>query len=215
MIRALPLAGLLLLACQSDYEKIAQSRILSTSIATFDAGMVAVADRERVQVFLRSTGAAPVEVYGITVDDPEHWEVDPSWMAEDFDGDGAGDGLVIEGGGTETAPIYALAEVIFKPDTEGEFRSEMTIYSNDNEVTAQEEGPDGEQHSAWKVILRGIGRYPCGRVFPSFHDFGKRPPGGYFSTSATVENCGVVTLTVTAFEITGDAAYSVSTPPGW
>ena len=211
-----PAAGVLLLAlglgCQSDYDKIAQSRILSTSLATFDAGMVAVNDRERVRIFLRSTGAAPVEIYDMVVEDTAHWEVDPNWKNEDYDGDGAPDGLVIAGGSDED-PIYSLVEVIFKPDAEGEFRSELTIFSNDTEVAELETAPDGEEYSAWKVILRGIGRFPCGRVFPAFHDFGSRPPGGYFSTQGVVENCGVVTLTVTAFEIGGDAAFSVSTPP--
>lgn len=194
-------------ACKPDYDVNAQARILSTSVATVDAGMVAVNDRERVQIFLRSTGQGEVAVSGIEVDDPTHWEIDPSW--KNADGDDNAEALNLAGG-TPDDPIYGLAEIIFKPDAEDEYRTTLTIYSNDTEVT--ERDPEDESVGLWKIVLRGIGRYPCSLIYPTFHDYGPRPPGGYYSHTGYIQNCGVVTLTVTSFDVAGDATFSVATP---
>jgi MYXO-CTERM domain-containing protein len=205
--RALWLLPLTALACKQDYEVTRQAAIVSTSFATFDAGMVAVNDSKTVRIFLASTGQADAEIYDITVEDSEHWTIHPDWKDADFDGNGSKDGMMIPGG-SPTDPLYGMIEVAFKPDAEEEYRTVLTIASNDSEITEKDE----KGRSLWKVVLRGIGRYPCGRVWPTFHDFGPRPAGGYFDTSVNIENCGVVPLTVTGFDISGNReSFSVDT----
>ena len=77
----------LLVACTPDQEVHALKRELSTSLATFDAGQVAVGDRETIKIFLNSTGAGEVSVFDVYVDDEEHWQVSPNWMTDDLDDD--------------------------------------------------------------------------------------------------------------------------------
>ena len=188
-------------SCGSDYTPEQLERILSTSQVTFDAGVVAVGERETLDIYMQSSGKGEVAVFDISVDDPEHWEVVDDWR-------GSGDRLVIPGG-SEADPIPSLVQVRFKPDTEGAFRTVLTVTSDDNEVSET----DDEGHGLWRVVLRGLARNPCASVYPDFHDFGPRPAGGYFSTDVTVENCGVVILEVTAYQIEGDGVFSVQTPP--
>lgn len=187
-----------LTGCKGDQEISALSRQLSTSLATFDAGIVPVEARETLSIFLASTGAGEVRVSDVWVDDPEHWEVTGSWQLND--------GVVP--GGTPTSPGYGKVDVVFKPDTIGPFRTILTIASDDSEV--QERDDDGR--GIWRVVLRGIGRDPCGQLVPDYHDFGPRPPGGYFSTQVAVENCGNLTLTIADFDVEGSPSFSVQTP---
>ena len=198
----------LLAACAPDQQVYALKRELSTSLATFDAGQVAVGDRETIKVFLNSTGAGDVSAFDVYVDDEEHWQVSPNWKTEDLDNDDALDGQIIDGG-TPSDPSYGLVEVIFMPQAEEQYRTTLTIISNDTEVTERTEEDD---LGVWKVVLRGIGRYPCGILYPDFHDFGPRPAGGYFSSTGIIENCGVVTLTISDFDLTGSTAFSIDTP---
>ena len=196
-----PLAFLLLplaVGCQGEQDFTELSRRLSTSLATFDAGIVPVEGRETLALFLASTGSGEVELYDVYVDDPDHWEVTDSWRV---------DGGVVPSG-TPTSPGYGRVDVIFKPDDEGFFRTTLTIVSSDNEV--QEQDDDGR--GIWRVVLRGIGRDPCGQLYPASHDFGPRPAGGYFSTPLTVQNCGRLTLTIADFDIAGSGSFSVQTP---
>ncbi len=204
MRRLMPLLALLA-ACSNDYDVAAQKRIVSTDLATFDAGMVAVGDRETLQIYLTSTGQGNVTVYDVQVDDPDHWQVTSSWSTEDEDNN---DDVLSIDGGSPSSPEYGLVEVIFKPDSADEFRTVLTITSNDNEVTEQDE----EGNGLWKVVLRGIGRYPCGNIYPTFHDFGRRAAGGYFAATSTIENCGGTILTIADFEPEGSTSFSVSTP---
>ena len=202
--RRATLLGLALLAaplvggCKAEQDFTELSRRLSTSLATFDAGIVPLQGRETLAIFLASTGSGPVELYEVSVDDPEHWEVTDSWRAE---------GGVLEAG-SPTSPGYGRVDVIFKPDAEGFFRTTLTIVSSDNEVQEQNENGEG----IWRVVLRGIGRDPCGQLFPASHDFGPRPAGGYFATPLTVRNCGRLTLTIADFDIEGSGSFSVQTP---
>jgi hypothetical protein len=192
-------------ACANDYEVNAQQRILSTSYATFDASMVAVGDRETMSIYLTSTGQGAITVFDVEVDDPDHWTVTNSWALSDEDEDD--ESLAIDGG-TDASPSYGMIEVIFKPDQEGQFRTVLTVTSNDNEVTET----DDDGRGLWKVVLRGIGRYPCGNIYPTFHDFGSRAAGGYFAATTTLENCGGTILTIADFEPVGSPSFSVSTP---
>ncbi len=198
----LPTVALAISACGQDYEVNAQKRVLSTAQATFDAGMVAVNDRETLDVLLYSTGRGAVTIFDIQVEDNEHWSVSPGWQA--FDEDDDPETLVLQGGSDED-PDSALFEVVFRPGAELQYRTVLTIISNDSEVTERTEDDNG----IWKIVLRGIGRVPCGNVYPLFHDFGPRAPGGYFSRQARVENCGGVTLTVADFNPVGSTSFSV------
>ena len=189
--------------CGQDYDFAEQKRVLSTGQATFDAGMVAVNDRETLDVLLYSTGQGGVTIYDIYVEDEEHWSVSPGWQAFDEDDDPT---TLMLNGGSDQDPDTALFEVVFRPDAEGQFRTVLTIESNDNEVTERTE--DGKR-GIWKIVLRGIGRFPCGTIHPLFHDFGPKAAGGYFSKQATVENCGGVTLTIADFNPVGSTSFSV------
>jgi len=195
--------------CNPDHEILPQRREVSTELATFDAGAVAVGDRETVPIYLQSTGRGPVTIFDITTDDPEHFAVLESWKTDDLNGDGVNDGQVIPGG-EKDAPSYGLVEINFRPDAEAYFRTTLTIVSNDSEVT--EKNDDGQ--GIWKVVLRGIGRYPCAYIYPLFQDFGQRAAGGYYSLPVTVENCGAVTLTISDFDVEGSTSFYVpdSTP---
>ncbi len=202
--RALPglLAALCLplgaTACKNDSEINALSRELTTSFVTFDAGMVAVNDRDTLQIFLGSVGRGPVTVTGVEVDDPDHWQISPSWATSE-------EGTLPLEAGSEDDPDYGLLEVIFKPDAEALYRTELRILSDDTQVTERTEDGQG----IWRVVLRGIGRFPCGRIYPRFHDFGPRAPGGYFSGQSVIENCGGVTITIADYDVEGSSSYSV------
>jgi hypothetical protein len=195
--RLLPLVALALGACKNDSEINALSRELTTSFATFDAGMVAVNERETVQIFLGSVGRGPVTVSAVSVEDEEHWEVSPNWAT-------TGGELTLDGGTPEN-PDYGLLEVIFKPDAEAQFRTVLTITSNDTEVAERTD----EDLGVWKVVLRGIGRFPCARIYPTAHDYGPRAAGGYFPALSVVENCGGVTVTIADYDVEGSATFSV------
>ena len=198
---------LLLAACHNDTNIITQKRELTTEAATYDAGMVAVGDRETLRIPLMSTGQGEVEVSDISVDDLDHWSVLSTWKTYGDAADGDPETMLIPGA-VDGEAGYGFVEVTFKPDAEAQFRTTMTILSNDNEV--QEQTEDGQ--GIWKVVLRGLGRYPCARVYPVFHDFGDRPSGGYYASEGTIENCGNVTLTVVTFGVTGSKDIFVDTP---
>jgi MYXO-CTERM domain-containing protein len=184
--------------CKRDQDFTELSRRLSTSLATFDAGIVPIEGRETLALFLASTGSGDVEIFDVFVDDPEHWGITDSWRINN--------GLV--DAGSPTSPGYGRVDVIFMPDAEEFYRTTLTIVSSDNEV----QETDDEGRGIWRVVLRGIGRDPCGQLYPASHDFGPRPAGGYFSESLTVENCGQLTLTIADFDIEGSGAFSVQTP---
>ncbi len=197
-----------LMACTPDHEITAQRRELSTELATFDAGAVAVGDRETLPIYLRSTAQGPVTIFEIYTDDEDHFAVLESWQTDDDDGDGTNDSQTIPGGTTES-PSYGLVELNFRPDAEEYFRTTLTIVSNDSEVFERDE----EGRGIWRVVLRGIGRNPCANIYPLFHDFGTRAAGGYYSSEVQVENCGQVTLTISDFDVIGSTSFYVPDHP--
>lgn len=190
--------SLSLAGCKADQSFAELKRQLSTSLATFDAGIVPVNGRETLPIFLASTGSGDVTIFDVYIDDPDHWDITDSWMV---------DGGIVPGGSPDS-PGYGRVDVVFKPDAEDLFRTTLTIVSDDSEVTERDE----EGRALWRVALRGIGRNPCGQLYPTSHDFGPRPPGGYFSTTLQVENCGRLTLTIADFDITGSSSFSVQSP---
>ncbi len=208
-IALLPLLGFAVACGGNESEIIVQKRILNTSQLTFDAGMVAVNTREPLTLFLQSTGQGEVTIFDVQVDDPDHWVIYEDWATEDCDEDGVLDCQTVEGGGSEGDPRYAEPLTIaFAPDGEDEFRTVLTVISNDNEVAEQDE----EGRGIWRVVLRGIGRYPCANIYPQHFDFGPSAPGGTFYEDGFIENCGVVTLTVSSFEVIGTTSAYVDTP---
>jgi len=196
------------LGCTPDHEITIQQRQLSTEQATFDAGAVAVGERATLPIYIRSTGQGPVTILDVFTDDEEHFVVENSWMTDDWDSDGVLDAQTIAGGSQES-PSYGIIEVNFRPDEEAYFRTTLTITSNDSEITEKTE--DGD--SVWRVVLRGLGRYPCASIYPQFHDFGPRAAGGYYPSAVTVENCGQVTVTISDFDVTGSTAFYVPDHP--
>ena len=206
MARWLVLFGVLA-ACKQDYKPVAQKRILTTEQATFDAGTVAVNDRETLTVYVASTGSAPVTVFNVTLEDESdsHWVILDSWKNTTVTNDAGEvvDALQIDGG-SDSAPTYAPIEVSFRPNGEDYYHATLVIESNDTEVV--EQNPE-TGNSIWKVVLRGVGRYPCSNIYPTFHDFGKRPAGGYWDTLTNVENCGTVTLTVSTYSVDGSTSF--------
>jgi len=206
MFRLLPV-GFALSACTNETNTSALRRVLTTEQATFDAGVVAVNDRQTTTVYLESTGPAPVTVFDVHFE-----EEDPAWVLLDT---WTNDTTTLEDGseaevltmeqGSDDDPTIAPVEVSFRPSTEGDYRTTLVIESNDTEVLEQD--PDSG-HSLWKVVLRGVARYPCANVYPAFFDFGSHPAGSFWTEEATIENCGSVTLTASTFQLTGDEAFS-------
>lgn len=185
-------------------------RILTTEDYTFDAGTVAVSDRYTMTIYLASTGADDVTVWNVYLEDESdtHWVVLPTWATDTVTNEAGEDVSALKiGAGTEENPEYAPVEISFRPDAEGYFRETLIIESNDSQIV--EENPDNG-NKLWKVVLRGVARYPCANVYPTFHDFGLRPAGGYFSTTVSVENCGTVTLTAANATPTADSASGFS-----
>ncbi len=206
MFRA-ALIALLVSGCGIETGTTAQRRILTTDHATFDAGVVAVNDRETMTVYLASTGPSPVTVFDIYFEEEDtNWVLPDAWATGTVETDEGVDvpALVLEGG-SETDPTYAPVEVSFRPGYEGYFHTTLIIESNDTEVI--EQNPE-TGNSIWKVVLRGVARYPCANIYPSFHDFGQHAPGSYWSREAVIENCGTVTLTASSFQIAGDTSFS-------
>jgi Putative metal-binding motif len=192
----------------SDNSVVVQRRALQTELLTFDVGTVAVGSSETFVVYLSSVGSSDVTLYDIQVEDQaDTFVVVDDWKVNDADGDGLMDSQVVSKGSDED-PEYVRIEVDFRPQAEGYFRTTLVVASDDNEVTEHND----EGHGLWKVTLRGVGRYPCARVWPAFLDFGLGAAGGSFFGSATVQNCGAVTLTATTFALAGDPSFYVDTP---
>ena len=199
----------LLLGCGNQgYDITAFKRELGTNLATFDAGTVAVGDTESVIIYVQSTARGDVTLSGAEVDDPDHWEIVPSsWQVDDADGDGTDESQTIPGG-SKTDPMYGHLEILFHADVEGDFRTVLTLTSDDTEVTERTE----DDHGVWRVVLRVIARYPCVTMYPEVLDYGPRASDGFYSEYAYLQNCGVVTATIDGFSLKGDGSFYVDTP---
>jgi hypothetical protein len=218
-----PLLVLLLPACEDDRTFTAQDRVLD-GFSYVDAGAIAVGDRTVFTVPLFSK-AGKVRIFEIATEDvsvPEGAEgpaflVDDDAWAKDCDGDddGVADCLDLaeysDSSDDDTLPLG----VVFAPTVKGYYEALITIWSNDNTSTEQLPLPEDETQTwtVWRVQLRGLSDYACGRVFPAIIDFGQRPLGGDFSAGITLANCGIVPLTVSAILTTNEAMESRTLPP--
>ena len=205
---------LLLVACDVQYQTVDQERILD-SYAYVDAGAVTVGESHAFTVPLFSQAYGDVRVFDIVTDvlsQPDGQVGAPfsvvaaDWAAAgcDRDGDGTADCRDLTGYAPESdSDTWPLA-LTFLPEVEGYFEGLVTIWSNDS--VTQETAPlpgvsSGEEYGIWRVQLRGLARYACGQVFPTYYDFGKRTANGDFSTEILVQNCGVVLLTLSAIDV--------------
>jgi hypothetical protein len=209
----------LLAACGSDTGVTAQRRELE-SFPMVDAGAVAPEDRQSFTVPLFSQGPGAVTVFAIEAEDlsvPEGFTgsaflSEPADWASgcDGDGDGVDDCVVIEGF-DDSSDVDTLALTArFAPTVPGYYEGQLTIYSND--TVSQEHAPlpdDPEQEATvWRVQLRGLSDYPCGRAWPSFIDFGRKAAGGNFSEAIHIENCGIVRLDVASIQVENTVSMS-------
>jgi uncharacterized protein (TIGR03382 family) len=215
------LLSLLVLApvvgCSPDFEVREQPRVLD-SFPYVDCGAVAPGGRQVCTVPLFSQDSGAVTIFDIAATDISFPEGgigeqgsafivrDEYWMQA---GCGDGDCRYLEGYDDESDEDTLALDITFAPMTEGYYQGELTIWSNDNKSTLEEPLPDEPERSehVWKVQLRGLARPACGRVWPTFIDMGLREaPGAEFGTNARIENCGIVTLEVSAFPDSGTGA---------
>ncbi len=216
MTRPLPsLLALLLVACNPDVELTEQARVLD-SFPYVDCGAIAPGTRQECTVPLFSREGGRVTIFDIAAIDIDYPDggvgadggfilFDEQWMSPEC---GEGDCLTLEGYDDESDEDTLALPVSFAPLVEGYYQAELTIWSNDNETTEEEPLPDDAERAEpiWKVQLRGLARPACGRVHPTFYDFGKSiAPHAEFSTTAVIENCGIVTLSVADYALAGGA----------
>lgn len=222
---------LALAGCAPDTDIREQKRVLD-SFTYVDCGVLAPGTRTPVEngcaVPLFSRERGKVTIFDIRVTDVSFPEGgvgedgaaflirDEYWQKPDC---GEGDCLVLEGYDEESDADTLALPVVFAPMAEGEYRAELTIWSNDNQTEAEEPLPDDPERSepVWKVQLRAQSRPACGRVWPTFVDMGRRDaPGAEFGTTAKVENCGIVPLEIEGFPEAGsgveEMTVSSSTP---
>lgn len=204
----------LLVACDVDYQNVAQERILD-GYAYVDAGAVGVGESQAFTVPLFSQADGDIRIFEVAAEVlavPEG-QVGPAFVVEssewtdslcDRDGDDAGDCRDLTGYDAESdSDTWPLA-MTFSPEVEGYFEGIVTIWSNDS-VTAETavlpDEPEGPKYGIWRVQLRGLSRYACGQVQPDYYDFGRKTANGDFSTPLLIQNCGVVPLTIDAIEV--------------
>ncbi|MDP2306221.1 MAG: putative metal-binding motif-containing protein [Pseudomonadota bacterium] len=209
-----------LLGCNPEFEVREQPRVLD-SFPYVDCGAVAPGGRQVCTVPLFSQERGEVTIFDIAAADisfPEGGVGDQGsafivrdeyWMEADC---GEGDCRKLEGYDDVSDEDTLALDITFAPMVEGYYQGELTIWSNDNETTLEEplpEDPD-RMEPVWKVQLRGLARPACGRVWPTFIDMGLREaPGAQFNTNARIENCGIVTLEVSAFPDSGTGAEEI------
>jgi hypothetical protein len=220
------LLGLGLCACEGqEYGQVVQHRELD-SFAYVDAGAVALGQRKVVNIPLFSRGNAGVDVVGFAVEDvllPEGaaapaFSVDPaSWTdpACDMDGDGTADCRGLGAYDDHSEADTVEVKVTFAPTVEGYYEALATIWSNDNrslETSTLPGDGGGTEYSVWRVQVRGVSRPACGRAWPRHIDFGYTPAaGGDFPTTISVQNCGIVPLEITSFQLDGTVSMASTT----
>jgi hypothetical protein len=218
-MRRLPLLALSLTACSVEYDQVAQPRILD-SFPYVDCGIATPGARQVCVVPLFSQGSATVRMFAIESTDFELPEggalaagaflVAPrDWQDPECDEGTCRDLAAYD---DESDEDTLALPVTFAPQAEGEYRAELTIWSNDNQTEAEAELPDdsGDTRAVWKVQLRGVSRKGCERVWPAFVDFGRRPVGGDFARDVQFENCGITSLTVGGYQEAGSGMEEMS-----
>lgn len=208
------------LGCSPDIDIRAQPRVLD-SFPYVDCGAVAPGGRQVCTVPLFSQDSGEVTIFDIAATDISYPEGgigeqgsaflvrDEYWMQE---GCGDGDCRKLEGYDDSSDEDTLALDITFAPMVEGYYQAELTIWSNDNQTTLEEPLPDEPDRSepVWKVQLRGLARPACGRVWPTFIDMGVHmAPGAQFNTNARIENCGIVTLEISAFPDSGTGAEEI------
>ncbi len=223
MRRFAPLLALVLFACEEDRSFTAEDRVLD-GFSYVDAGAIAVNDNSVFTVPLFSK-AGSLRIFEIATEDvsvppeatgPAFTVTDAVWANLcDGDEDGADDCLDLEDYSDESDADTLPLAVGFSPTAVGYYEGILTVWSNDNTSTEELPLPEDESQvwTVWRVQLRGLSDYACGRAFPDVIDFGKRPVGGDFSAGVTISNCGIVPLTVSAITDTSEAMESRTLPP--
>jgi hypothetical protein len=202
------------------------SRVLDSSVYV-DCGAVAPGGTQLCTVPLISRGEGAVTIFDIRSADQSYPDSgvgpdgsafvvrDAYWKEA---GCGEGDCRTLDASDPDSDDDSLALDLVFAPQVAGDYRAELTLWSNDTQTLAAEPLPDDPDTTwgVWKVQLRGRARPACGRVWPAFIDLGLRAvPDAALSTNARIENCGVVTLAVDAFleSGTGAAAMGVDTVP--
>ncbi|MSQ02636.1 MAG: hypothetical protein EXR71_12230 [Myxococcales bacterium] len=217
------LATAVFFACDGEDHLTAADRVLD-GFSYVDAGAVAVNDRQVFTVPLFSKGSQvrifEIEAEDVTVPEgavsPAFLVDDSTWAdACDADADGIFDcrdlAKYTDDSDDDTLPL----QVVFAPTVKGYYEALLTIWSNDNtssEVAALP-GDETREWAIWRVQLRGLSDYACGRIYPDYIDFGPRNVGGDFSTAVILTNCGIVPVTVADIQIVGDGMESRTLPP--
>jgi hypothetical protein len=223
LLTCLLLTCLLLPACDDDVTLTAQDRVVD-GFSYVDAGAIAMGETSVFTVPLFSK-AGKVRIFEIMTEDisvPEAatgsaFQVDDAAWAKDCDGDddGTADCLDLDAysdsSDTDTLPLG----VVFAPTARGYYEGLLTVWSNDNTSTELAPLPDDEtqEWTIWRVQLRGLSDYACGRAYPNVIDFGKRPIDGDFSATVTLANCGIVPLKITDILASSPAMESRTLPP--
>ncbi len=211
---------LLAVACGGvDYGAIERQRVLD-SFPYVDCGVVPAGARQvcTVPLFSRAQGSVQVlDVVSTDFEVPEGGALaagaflvnDLDWHEADC---GDGDCAELEPYDDESDDDTLPMRITFAPQTEGYYRSELTIWSTDSESTVVEPLPDDPDREAaiWKVQVRGYSQPACGRVWPSLIDLGRRSEGGDFTASAHVTNCGLTTLEVGGVQESGSGASAMT-----
>jgi hypothetical protein len=208
------LLAIALLGCGVDYTNVAQDRYLD-SYSYVDAGAVNIGERQTFTVPLFSKADGAIKIFEIMAEDlrvpmgqvgTAFLVDDNDWASPecDDDGDGVGDCLELTGYDADSDSDTLALAARFAPEVAGYYEGILTIWSNDSRTSEKAvlpSDPEGLEFGIWRVQLRGISRPACGRVYPTFIDFGRRAAGGDFAQNITMENCGLVSLTVSDFEV--------------
>jgi hypothetical protein len=227
MRTCLLLTPLLAAGCDPEGSFSAASRILD-GFSYVDAGAASVGGSQEFTVPLFSKGQGAVRIFEIATEDvsipegatsPAFVVDDAKWAKDcDRDEDGTADCLDLEKYSNDSEDDTLALPVTFAPTIKGYYEGILTIWSNDNSsaetAVLPGEAEDSTKWAIWRVQLRGLGDYACGRTRPDLVDFGHRPAvGGNYSAAVNVENCGVVPLQVTSLDVDVPEMEARTLPP--
>lgn len=203
-----------ILGCNPGFVAPEPTRVLD-SVPYVDCGAIAPGGQQVCTVPLESRGSGDITIFAIASADIRYPDGgigdegtafivrDEYWMQAAC---GDGDCRTLHAADDASDADTLALEITFAPMVEGNYQGELTIWSDDNQTTAEhplQHAPDRSE-PIWKVQLRGLARPACGRVWPTFLDMGRHPvPGTEIRSNARIENCGIVPLKVTAFPDSG------------